>query len=98
MVTEENVLAVMYEADSDIKFKLTGTLKSHLSAWRHIAHCRAFAISVIENGYIPNLGPMPTFSSEANNKSYRDNVDFDNDAVMKLLRVGVIKEVSKSSL
>ena len=97
MVTEENGLAVMYEADSDIEFKLTGTLKAHLSAWRHIG-AGAFAISVIENGYIPNLGPMPTFYSEANNKSYRENVDFANDAVMKLLRVGVIEEVSKSSL
>ena len=82
---------------SDIESKLTGTLKAHLSAWRHIG-AGAFAISVIENGYIPKLGPMPTFYSEPNNKSYRENVEFANDAVMKLLRVGVIEEVSKSSL
>ena len=36
MVTEDNGLAVMYEADSDIEYKLTGTLKAHLPAWRHI--------------------------------------------------------------
>ena len=71
VVTEENGLAVMYEADSDIEFKLTGTLRAHLSAWRHIG-AGAFATSVIENGYIPKLGPMPTFYSEANNKSYRE--------------------------
>ena len=72
MVMEDNGLAVMFEADTDIEFRLTGTLKAHLSAWRQI-DAGAFAISVIENGYIPKLGPMPTFYSEANNKSYREN-------------------------
>ena len=97
VVVEENGLAVMYEADTDIESKLTGTLNVHLSAWRHIG-AGAFSISVIENGYIPKLGPMPNFYSEANNKSYRENVDFANDAVMKPLKVGVIEEVSKSRL
>ena len=57
-----------------------------------------FALSVIENGYIPNLGPMPNFYAESNNKSYRENADFANEAVMKLLRFGVVEEVQKSSL
>ena len=55
-------------------------------------------MSVIRNGYIPKLGPMPTFYAEPNNKSYRENADFANDAVMKLLRIGVIEEVARSSL
>ena len=87
----------MFEADSDIESKLTGTLRAHLPAWKRIG-AGVFALSVIENGYIPKLGAMPTFYAEPNNKSYRENVDFANDAVMKLLRVGVIDEVSRSDL
>ena len=79
------------------EYKLTGTLKAHLPAWRHI-DAGTFALSVIENGYIPKLGPMPTFYAEPNNKSYRENAEFANDAVMKLLSFGVVEEVSKSSL
>ena len=97
VVTEQDGLAVMFEADADIEYSLTGTLKAHLSAWRQI-DAGTFALSVIENGYIPELGPMPTFYSEANNKSYRENVDFANEAVMKLLKFGVVEEVQKSSL
>ena len=89
-MVEDDGLAVMYEADTDIESKLTGTMRSHLSAWKHIG-AGAFALSVIENGYIPKLGPMPTCYAEPNNKRYRENVDFANDAVMKLLRVGVIR-------
>ena len=62
-------------ADTDIEYRLTGTLRAHLPAWRQI-NAGTFALSVIENGYIPNLGPMPTFYAEANNKSYRENADF----------------------
>ena len=97
VVVEDDGLAIMYEADTDIEYKLTGSLKPHISAWRHIG-AGIFALSVIENGYIPKLGPMPTFYAEPNNKSYRDNVDFVNYAVMKLLKVGVIEEVTRSSL
>ena len=64
----------------------TGTLRAHLPAWRQI-NAGTFALSVIENGYIPNLGPMPTFYAEANNKSYRENADFANEAVMKPAQV-----------
>ena len=60
MVTEDNGLAVMYEADSDIEYKLTGTLKAHLPAWRHI-DAGTFALSVIENGYIPKFGAYAHF-------------------------------------
>ena len=81
LVTEDDGLAIMFEADTDIDSKLTGTLRSHLSAWKHIG-AESFALSVIENGYIPKLGPMPTFYAEPNNKSYRENVDFANYAVM----------------
>ena len=97
LVTEQDGLAVMFEADADIEYRLTGTLEAHLSAWRQI-DASTFALSVIENGYIPDLGPMPAFYSEANNKSYRENVDFANEAVMKLLKFGVVEEVQKSSL
>ena len=95
--SEDDGLAIMFEANSDIESKLTGTLRTHLPAWKHIG-AGAFTLSVIENGYIPKLGAMPTFYAKPNNKSYRENVDFVNDAVMKLLRVGVIEEVARSSL
>ena len=42
-----------------------------------------FLFQSLINGYIPKLGPMPNFYSEPNNKSYRENVEFANDAVMK---------------
>ena len=78
VIMENDGLAIMFEADTEIEYKLTGTLKAHLSAWRQI-DAGAFAISVIENGYIKKLGPMPTFYSEANNKSYREHVEFANE-------------------
>ena len=72
-------------------------MKAHLLAWRQF-DAGTFALSVIENGYIPKLGPMPDFYAESNNKSYRENAEFANKAVMKLLSFGVVEEVSKSSL
>ena len=45
-----------------------------------------------------NWGICPLFYAKANNKSYRENIDFANEAVMKLLGVGVVDEVSTSSL
>ena len=41
---------------------------------------------------------MPDFYAEPNNKCYRDNVDFANEAVMKLLGIGVVAEVPRDSL
>ena len=91
------LMAIMFEADPEIESKLTGILKSHFSAWEHIG-AGEFALSVIKNGYIQKLGAMPTFYAEPNNKSYHENVDFANDAVMELLNAGVVEEVQRSSL
>ena len=34
---------------------------------------------------------------ERNNKSYRENADFANEAVMKLLKVGIVAVVPRAS-
>ena len=97
MVTEsEQGLAIMYESDSMIESRLTGTLKAHLPQLKHIGASN-FALSVIEHGYIPKLSEMPVFYAEPNNKSYRDHVEFANWAVMKLLGIGVVAEVPCAS-
>ena len=71
MATEtEQGLAILYESDSNIESLITGTLRAHLSQWETIG-ASTFALSVIQNGYIPKLGAMPHFYAEKNNKSYR---------------------------
>ena len=90
-------LAVMYDPDSDIESRLTGTLRAHFPEWLKIG-VGEFALSVIQNGYIPKLGKMPDFYAEGNNKSYCEHAEFANEAVMKLLRVGVVNEVPRASL
>ena len=98
MATEtEQGLAILYESDSNIESLITGTLRAHFSQWKKIG-ASTFALSVIQNGYIPKLGAMPRFYAEKNNKSYRDHADFANDAVMKLLGIGVVAEVSRNEL
>ena len=98
VVTEEqDGIVVMFDPDDRIETKITGTLREHYQKWVDIG-ASDFAKSVIRNGYIPQLGKMPTFYSEQNNKSYRDNSTFANEAVLKLLSVGIVAEVPKSFL
>ena len=60
VVTEyDQGLAVLFESDSDIESRLTGTLRAYLPAWRCI-EAGAFALSVIANTFL-NWGLCPLF-------------------------------------
>ena len=54
-------------------------------AFWHESGASQFAISVIENGYIPKLSKDVKFYEEKNNKSYREYRTWANEAMQKLL-------------
>ena len=57
-----------------------------------------FAISVVENGYVPQMWENPQGYEEKNNGSYRDEKSWANEAVASLDRAKLIREVDRRSL
>ena len=88
---------VMFEDDIEVDMKVTSTLREHYSFWEE-SNASEFALSVIRNGYIPNLSSLPKRYEEPNNRSYVENKVWANETVEKLLRTGVIEQIRKSDL
>ena len=69
-------MAWIFEEDSDVESKVHCTLKEHYDFWVQTGASQ-FALSVVRNGYIPELSqdpdPDPGEYQEDNNKSYREN-------------------------
>merc|ERR1711867_403078 len=69
----------------------------HVDFWRE-SGASDFAVSVILNGYVPQMQRNPEKYQEKNNKSYRDEMAWANEAVRKLQRAKVVVEIRKESL
>ena len=72
-------------------------MKDNVAFW-HESGASHFAISVIENGYIPKLSEDVQFYEEKNNKSYREYRRWANEAVQKLLVANIVEKVAKEEL
>ena len=75
---------VIFEDDVEAGEKVTSTLKSHYDYWEE-SGASEFAKSVIRNGYIPSFSEMPPRYRELNNKSYKENKCWANEAVAKIV-------------
>ena len=87
----------MYEEDDRIEGKIHDTFRKHVEFWRE-SGASDFAVSVILNGYVPQMQRNPERYQEKNNKSYRDEMVWANEAVYKLQRAKIVVETRKESL
>ena len=94
---EEEDVCLIYQDDTDLEGKVHDTLWRHARFWKETGALE-FAISVIENGYVPQLWDNPEKYEEENNKSYKNEKDWANDAVRKLKEAKLVKEVRKEEL
>ena len=86
-------VCLMYEEDDRIEEKVHDTLRRHVDFW-YESGASDFAVSVILNGYVPQMQRNPERYRERNNKSYREELVWANEAVSKLLGAKIIAETS----
>ena len=88
---------MMFEEDEDLENKVHDTLARHASFWRE-SGASNFAVSVVENGYVPQMWENPQEYEEKNNGSYREEKSWANEAVSKLVRAKLVREADRRSL
>ena len=72
-----------------------GRLKRNVSEWRAITD-DSYMVSVIENGYKLPFKTLPTSVILKNNKSALENPDFVAEEIDRLLKKGVVKQVTEA--
>ena len=77
--------------------KVRGTLFRHVEAWED-AGAGAFALGVIKEGFKLNMHHMPGAYEEENNKSFEKDQEFAIEAVKKLVKLEILKEVKRSEV
>ena len=85
LLEEDDEVCLMFEEDSEVEDKVHNTLRKHIGFWRE-SGASEFAVSVILNGYVPQMQREPERYKEGNNKSYKDERAWANEAVYKLQR------------
>ena len=98
VITEEGEdVCLIFEEEEDLENKVHDTLARHASFWRE-SGASSFAVSVVENGYVPQMWENPQNYEEKNNGSYREEKVWANEAVFKLARAKLVREVDRRSL
>ena len=82
---DEEDVCLIFEEDREMEFKVHNTLRRHVGYWRETG-TSSFAISVVENGYVPQLWENPPRYEEKNNFLYRKERLWANEVVWKLER------------
>ena len=96
--SEEDLdVITMFDEEEGIEMTVKSTLWDHYEFWVE-SGASEFSKSVIRNGYIPRLEDMPLSYSEPNNKSYKNNKEWANSAVDKLVKAGIAVKVEKEDL
>ena len=90
-------VCLMFEEEEDLENKVHDTLARHASFWRE-SGASNFAVSVIENGYVPQIWENLQEYEEKNNGSYREEKSWANEAMSKLVRAKLVREVDRRSL
>ena len=80
-----------------IEAQVHGTLRRHAAAWEE-AGAGGFIMGVIKDGFKLNMKEMPGSYSEKNNKSFDKEQEFAVEAIEKLVKMKVLKEVSKEEV
>ena len=89
MIEDENEVCLMFEEDDKVEDKVHDTLRKHIDFWRE-SGASDFAVSVILNGYVPQMQRRPERYMEDNNKLYKDEKVWVNEAVYKLQRAKIV--------
>ena len=98
VIAEDNEdVCLMFEEEEDLEDKIHDTLARHASFWRE-SGASSFAISVVENGYVPQMWENPQEYEEKNNGSYREEKSWANKVVVELVRARLVREVDRRSL
>ena len=90
-------VCLIFEEEEGLEDKIHDTLRRHVSFWKE-SGASNFAISVVENGYVPQMWENPQEYEEKNNGSYREERIWANEAVGKLVRARLVREVDRRSL
>ena len=77
--------------------KVRGTLLRNVKAWED-AGAGAFALGVIKDGFKLNMNQMPEAYEEGNNKSFKKDEEFAIEAVRKLVKLEILKEVERGEV
>ena len=97
LIENEDEICLMFEEDDKVEDKVHDTLRKHIDFWRE-SGASDFAVSVILNGYVPQMQRRPERYMEENNKSYRDEMAWANEAVYKLQRAKIVVETRMEEL
>ena len=77
----------------DIEAKVHRTLRRNVGAWEE-AGAGKFVLNVIKEGFKLNIKELPGKYEEKNNKSFFKEEEFAQEAIEKLVKMKVLKEVS----
>ena len=97
LMEDEDEICLMFEEDDKVEDKVHDTLRKHIGFWRE-SGASDFAVSVILNGYVPQMQRKPERYMEKNNKLYRDEMAWANEAVYKLQRAKIVAETRMEDL
>ena len=97
IVEEKEDVCLIFEEEEDLDNKVHDTLARHARFWRD-SGATDFAVSVVENGYVPQMWENPQNYEEKNNGSYREEKVWANEAVFKLAKAKLVREVDRWSL
>ena len=81
----------------DAGVNVRGTLLRHIDACKD-AGAGAFALGVIKEGFKLSMQSAPGAYEEGNNKSFEKDREFAIDAVQKLVKLEILKEVERSEV
>ena len=87
---ERDNICLIFEEEEDLENKVHDTLARHASFWRELG-TSSFAVSVVENEYVPQMWDSPQNYEEKNNGSYWEEKAWANEAVMKLFRARLVE-------
>ena len=89
--------AVVIGGVNELEVKVRGTLRRNVKAWEE-AGAGPFALSVIKDGFKLIMNQMPEAYEEENNKSFQKEEEFAIEAVMKLVKMEILKEVERDEV
>ena len=94
---EGDDIVEMFEDEAGLEGKIHNALFQHLDYWK-VTGASDFALSVVKNGYVPQLRENPERYEEPNNKSYVKEREWAKVAVEKLREARLVVEIGREEL
>ena len=87
----------IFEDEAGIEGKIHDILFQHFD-YQKVTGASDFALSVVKNGYVPQLWESPDGYEEPNNKSYVREKEWARIAVEKLKEARLVEEIGREDL